>query len=260
MKTLERFWQWFDAEKPAPGAALAMAERNLSQVALSELNAAAREISTRAWPTCDFDETAPARISFGHPTALRDLSLALLAARKAMRAAVPEGQRAIVRKQSRDEYEMRQPAAYKGQRFRREYAFDQSVLQFIPETFRREYMGQFEHSADAMAYASQAREMAEALARHNEQLAKLDAKQATGIATLPHPQDWKGCLCAIPLRIGDSAVRAELMFEADIDGKEVVYRVRAQSFLTGVHADELGRGRAPRVLSDDGLRPLRDRP
>lgn len=86
MKTLERFWQWFDAEKPDSVVAADKAYSNISELAWESLNDAAGKITARG------GESAMALLwAFdGHAGALRDLSLALCAALERMRAAVPE--------------------------------------------------------------------------------------------------------------------------------------------------------------------------
>lgn len=91
MKTLERFWQWFDAEKPTSDVAWAMAQKNLSKAAREHLTCAVGQIGIRLWPTSDWDdESLFCGVLVVHAAALRDLSLGLGRAIEAMREVVPE--------------------------------------------------------------------------------------------------------------------------------------------------------------------------
>lgn len=95
-KELERFWHWFDNEKPAVDVAMRRGDGNLGEVAQEAMAHAAALVSERARPpTAHEDEDE--QIEFGleqHPAALRELSLSLCAALERMREMVPEAPKA----------------------------------------------------------------------------------------------------------------------------------------------------------------------
>jgi hypothetical protein len=93
MKTLERFWQWHDTEKPETARALKLGNQELSPTARYALDLAATVIDchqdTRQALGCRF---CTGDILEKFPGALRTLSLAVCAALEVMEAAVPRGE------------------------------------------------------------------------------------------------------------------------------------------------------------------------
>lgn len=94
MKTLKRFWEWHDAEKPGPDVRWTMEGRNVSPAGRESLRRAETEILERldAFPWVPSSNEPYA----SHPEALRDLSLALCAALERMHEQVPEVEKVSV--------------------------------------------------------------------------------------------------------------------------------------------------------------------
>ena len=89
MKTLRRFWEWHDAEKPDKAKRLDAEWRNVSALGRDSLRMAETHILERM----DAFPLAPSSNEpwDSHPEALRDLSLALCEALARMHEQVPEG-------------------------------------------------------------------------------------------------------------------------------------------------------------------------
>ncbi len=92
MKTLERFWQWFDSEKPNVKAAGVKSSQNMSKPARDAVHYASAFIYCRAHPDAHWGSADHRNWALEHhPEALRDLSLAMLPALADMEELVPEG-------------------------------------------------------------------------------------------------------------------------------------------------------------------------
>jgi hypothetical protein len=107
MKTLERFWQWFDSEKPTVAAAGVKSSQNMSKPARDAVSYAAAFIYCRVHPDAHWGAADTRNWALEHhPGALRDLSLAMLPALEAMEGAVLEGKPIQWVKQTSNWYEL----------------------------------------------------------------------------------------------------------------------------------------------------------